>query len=140
MPRHAKQILLDRLLVKAAVAKISLNTLLSETERKKIGEIRSSITKDTKDKDIPELESINKKLTEQLKTPTVSAKLKEIFMKEGALAQANALKIVYSQDPKLVVPVIIDIINDLQNKISSYEQVSPKVIKFVEAAHLKVKD
>lgn len=139
MQRHAQRILLDRLLVRAAVAKIPLEQLLTDKEREKLTKTQKKITPDTKIEIISDIGDIIEKL-KGLNTPEVAAKITASFKNEGALAQKEALKIIYPQDPKLVIPVIANIIEDLLTTVMKRNPLSPGTIEFLKAALAKVKE
>lgn len=140
MLRDAQQILLDRLLARAAVAKIPLTQLLSDKERSDLAKIQRAITPDTKKDRIPGIDPIIEKLGKGLNTPEIATKIKTIFLKEGAISQTEALNFIHPQDPKLVIPVIARTIEDLLDKVSKRKVPSRDTVTFVEAALKKVKE
>ncbi len=140
MQRNPQQITLDRLLVRAAVAKIPLEQLLNDKEREELAKIQKKITPDTKKDIIPGLDAIVDKLKKGLNTPEVAAKIIANFKSEGALGQKKALEYIYPQDPKLVIPVITHIIEDLQESVMKRNPLSPTTLEFVRAALAKVKE
>jgi len=147
MPRHNTQTSLEIFLIRAQLAEIPLNKLLTDEQIALIPQFQKiNLEKNLKSSDsiLESMNAIAKKLEEGLKANNYHEKVIENFRRIGALAQKAVLDKISLIKPDLGVPVVISLINglikSLHERKAPLAPVTPATIHFLNSVHAKMED